>query len=496
MAFRKYANAAIIKPDIHLDAWQNLCQKPGAIPGLFDKTAARVALQEVDPKRLMLSHCTIIASVNSETSGSPLGKQLFDGFQIDRRFDDYLVTPDTSKYLNNNNDGWERKLLLASFKTFIGGENYCEHIQIPELSKGKIVDAAARDLGDTVYVDILVATDLKHQALVRAIKKGQLQTLSMGCTVEFTICTKCGNVAYDETQLCPHVRYMKGNTYVDQFGKQRKIAELCGHISAEPGSVRFIEASWVANPAFTGAVLRNILSTGDAVPEGLGQKIQVAFSEAPRVAGADGWLKAANASQKRRAFGEQDTDVPTQEEKPAEETPAEDPLDKAVSDLAQLVREKVIERVRGDIGKDEAQKARPLSENLNESLIKSASKNPAWRRVARAIYSSTKDRQAAKRILLGLILFQKGGWRAVQASRALVGRDVLAVSRIIDLAKKHTRMAGEGRIYRVVLAVGDMRNYPDMRSYLAACCRVVGRDLTESEKEALMDKGRLFSLGL
>jgi hypothetical protein len=491
MAFRKYANAAIIKPDIHLDVWRDLCQRAVPISGLFDRTAARVALQEVDPKQLMLSHCTIVASVNSESSGTSLGKQVCDGFQIDRRYDDYLVTPETTKYLNNNNDGWERKLLLSSFKTFIGGENYCEHIQIPELSKGKIVDAAARDLGDTVYVDILVATDLKHQALVRAIKKGQLQTLSMGCTVEFTLCTKCGNVAYDETQLCPHVHYMKGNTFVDSFGKQRKIAELCGHISAEPGSVRFIEASWVANPAFTGAVLRNILSTDEIAAEGLGKKIQVAFSEGPRVAGADKWLKAANG---RRAFGEEDTDVPSGDT--PEEKPAEDPLDKAVADLAQLVREKVIERVRGDIGKDEAQKARPLSENLNEGLIKSAAKSPSWRRIARAIYSSTKDRQAAKRILLGLLLFQKGGWRAVQASHALAGRDVLAVSRIIDLAKNRTRMAGEGRIYRVVLAVGDMQRYPDMRSYLAACRRVVGRDLTDSEKDALIDKGRLFALGL
>lgn len=494
MAFRKFANAAIIKPDIHLNAWDEIRQRAISLPGLFDKTAARVALQEVDPKRLMLSHCTIIASVNAEAANSPLGKMLFDGFQIDRRYDDYLVTPETTKYLNNNNDGWERRLLLSSFKTFIGGENYCEHIQIPELSKGKIVDAAARDLGDTVYVDILVATDLKHRALISAIKKGQLQTLSMGCTVEFTICTKCGNVAYDETQLCPHVRYMKGNTYVDAFGKQRKIAELCGHISAEPGSVRFIEASWVANPAFTGAVLRNILNPDDVVPEGLGSKIQVAFSEAPRVASPDAWLKAAHDPKVRRSFGQEDTDVPSNE--PAEAPAPVDPLDKAVDDLAQLVREKVIERVRGDIGKDEAQKARPLSENLNEGLIKSASKSPAWRRIARAIYSSTKDRQAAKRILLGLILFQKGGWRAVQASRKLSGRDVLAVSRIVDLARNRMRMAGEGRIYRVVLAVGDMQQYPDMRSYLAACRQVVGRDLTDSEKDALMDKGRLFALGL
>jgi hypothetical protein len=264
----------------------------------------------------------------------------------------------------------------------------------------------------------------------------------------------------------------------------------CGH-SSDPDSVRFIEASWVGQPAFKGAVLRSILNIEDAVASGQGPRIQVAYGMREEPANLNAMQRAANT--KRNAFGEQDTEVPSAE--PKEDVAPVDPLDKVVEDLSKLVREKVIDRVRSDIGKDEAKEVNQLNENHNESIIKSAAKSATWRRIARAVYAAVGNQQAAKRILLGLILFQRGGWRAVQASKALSGRDVLAVSRILDLSTKRTRMAGEGRIYRVVLAVGDQTRYPTMRNYLAACRQVVGRDLTDSEKEALIDKGRLFSLG-
>lgn len=487
MGFNKFAHAQIIKPDIHLEVWDGIRAKTASFQG---REATRVALQEYDPSNFMLSHCTIIASVDTENAGVPVGKAMVDGFQVDRRYPDWLITTATSKYKNNNHDAWERKLLLSCFRTFIGGENYVEHIQIPELSKGKIIDAAARDIGDSIYVDILIATDRKHRPLIAAIQNRQLQTLSMGCQVEFTICTKCGNVAYDETQLCPHVKYMKGNTFVDALGRQRVIAELCGHINAEPGSVKFIEASWVANPAFTGAVLRNILSPEEV--QALGGKIQVAFSQPARTAdpGAS-MLKAAHL--RISAFGEQDTDLPPEAGGQAPQEDA-DPINKIVDDLTDVVRTKVVEKVRQDINKDDAQNL-PLDENTNDSLIKSALRYPAWRAVARSVLASVRDPKTARKVLLGLVLYKHDGWRGVVASRALSGRDLLAVSRFVDLATRKTAMAGEKRIYRAVLTAGSMKQYPNTESYLAACRRVIGRELTDSELAAILDKGWLFSLG-
>lgn len=217
MAFLKYAHATVVQPEFGISGWDEVRAKAMTLEPAFGERQARVVLQKYQPDQHLLSHCTIIASVDTEDTGLPTGRQMVDGFQIDRRWSDYFITPETTKYINNNHDSFERRLLLSSFKTFVGAENYVEHLQIPEMSKGKIVDAVARDIGDSIYVDILVATDRKHGSLVNAIKTAQLQTLSMGAQVAHTTCTKCGNVAEDEAQLCfpPGTRVLRHDgTYI------------------------------------------------------------------------------------------------------------------------------------------------------------------------------------------------------------------------------------------------------------------------------------------
>lgn len=488
MAFRKFANAAIVKPDIHPTGWDRIRLAGLASPSFTQREATKVVLQEFNPKDFLLTHCTIIASVDTEESGESLGRQLVDGFEVDRKYADYLITPDTTKYVNNNFDAWEKKLLLACFRTFVGGENYVEHVQIPELSKGKIIDAAARDIGDSIYVDILVATDRKHVPLISAITGGQLQTLSMGCQVEFTTCTKCGNVAYDETQLCPHIRYFKGNEFVDGVGKKRKIAELCGHITEEPGSVKFIEASWVANPAFPGAVMRNIVNPSEV--EGVGKRMQVAFSEAPRVADVGSRQMTAR---KVRGFGEQE-EFPSADQGGEKPAPVEDPLSKAVDSMADLIRERALEKVRGQIGKEDL-KTLPTSENKNNNLVKEALRHAAWRRTARVLLARVGDVSRARRLFLGLVLFRQGGWGAVRTA-SFRGAEILALARILEMYSRKASRAGDSRIYKTVLAVGGVKQYANETTFLAACRREFGRRITETEKTDLLAKGYLYSLGL
>jgi len=487
MAFNKYANAHVVRPVVDMAGWIDTRRKGTVVGRSHNAREARVVLDKYDPKEYLLSHCTIIASVDTQDVKVPLGTQLVDNFQINRRYADYYVKPETLKYINNNNDCWERKLLLSAFRTFTGGENYVEHIQIPELSKGKIIDAAARDIGDSLYVDILVATNRKHKPLIDAITAGSLSTLSMGCQVTFTVCTKCGNVAYDETQLCPHIKYLKGNDFFDEFGTKRKIAELCGHVKEEPGSVKFIEASWVANPAFKGAVLRNILSPKDVA--NLGGKMMAAFSQPVRVADSNSMQRAARTL--RAQFGQDPT---TDTQAPKDDKKDNDPIKKVVDDLASTVREKVIEKVRGEIGEDEA--ARLNTENSdNETLIKTASKDPAWRKIAKEVLTTARDVKLARKIFLGLVLYKHNGWSALVKTGSFSGRELLAVARMLDLMTKRSIKAGESRVYRTILRVGGMARFEDIESYLSACRRVVGRDLSSDEVSSLIDKGRLFDLG-
>ena len=914
MAFNKFAYASVIKPNVDLNLWEKSHQARLS----HIKTSSKIVLQEYDPKAFMLTHCTIIASVDTVKSSAPMGRSMVDGFEIERKYDDWLVSPKTAKFTNNNFDAWERKLLLASFPTFIGGENYVEHIQIPELSKGKIIDAAARDIGDSVYVDILVATERKHRQLISAITNGTLQTLSMGCflpgtpvtmadgtrlpieevrpgsmvlthkgrarevlnqqirggrwqmrrikikgvpdaveatgthpffvlrpasvcgcgcgeslstkdadpvrrmtkrfknghdkrilnpngsyslnefksrqdglaeihslkvekvradelrvgdyvifpkleadgvddpgsararllgyflaegsfikskgvpsevqfnfslaeketfveevvgllrdefpgctpwvqvredrntatvhvsgkniaawfkqhggeyshqkrlspeamqwssesqmhllgawlngdghkhsgghavgtttsydlmcqlhtlavrcgipvwmdcvfggrtvtvseavvngqalrhdetgklasfnlyfpqsssatlmsvstkaprggarkkhqhlrsledkvifpitsiesfvyegfvhdieveedhsyqvhgfgvsncQVEFTICTKCGNVAADETQLCPHIRYFKGQKFTDAQGVERSVAELCGHIKEEPGSVKFIEASWVGNPAFPGAVLRNILTPEDVA--NLSQKMSTAFSFPTRVPQEGSLQKSARMS------GGGGVDILSQlflaqeeEQDPGGMTPPEPTvppgaMDKAVNDLVDDLREKALTKVREEMGRGESG---VRDENQNNTLIKEALQHPAWRNIAKTILGMTRGHLGiSRKTFLGMVILKSGGWGALKASGALTGKEVLAMARLFDLSKPgRTVIAGENRLYRTVLQVGGTSSYPNEQAFLTACRRVIGRDLTQSEKTSLVTKGRLFSLG-
>jgi hypothetical protein len=499
MAFAKYAYANIIKPDINIPIWDRVRDNAQALGAAFaTREASKISLAEFSPKQYMLSHATIVASVDTDKGPGSLGRHLENGFTIDRPFADYYVTSKTSRFINNNHDCWERKLLLASFRTFIGGENYLEHLQIPEMSKGKIVDAAARDIGDSIYIDILVATHRRHKPLVAAINSKQLQTLSMGANVAFTLCSKCGNRAADETQLCSHIKYEKGNKFADILGMERKVAELCGHIQEEPGSNRFIEASWVGNPAFTGAVLRNILTQEEAaVYDRLhAPRLQLAFSM-PAQAPLDSRFSKAARRAAEFDFGEEQQQFPGGGDQEKEQAPKEepaDPLDSVVKDLAKSLTDRAVQKVRQDMS-GKAPGHNVQEDHSNHTLVP-ASTNSMRQRLAHAVERLVGEPETARRVTQGLLLHRAGGWRAVQTAGRFSGRDVLAISRVLDLLQKNPSVAGEARIYRTVLAVGGASSYVDVDTYLAACSRALGREPTQTEKLALVTKGRLFDLGI
>jgi hypothetical protein len=499
MAFLKFANAKVQKHGIKFAEWDAMRRTALSPEPNFQKRTARVILEEYDPRQYMLSHATIVASVDVDRAPGPLGKQYVDGFEVDRQYQDYYVTPATSQYINNNHDCFERKLLLASFKTFIGAHSYVEHVQLPELSRGRIIDAAARDIGDSVYIDILIANDLKHASLIQAIKSGQLGTLSMGCSTSSTTCTKCGNVAKDETQLCACIRFFKGSEFKDERGIKRKVAELCGH-HTDPNSVRFIEASWVANPAFKGAVLRSVLSSVDVAS--VENKLHMAFTMPAPVAEPGSMARAARylyaqAQQEDSAAPADDAAEPAAQAPaaPAEKPKDKDPISKAVEDLSTAIREQAIEHVRNEINKGEAGKVEEaVDENRqNESLIKSAMQVPQWRRIAKFVVSFV-GKAHAKKVLYGLLLHKKGGWSQVKKA-GFSGIEILALSRVLDVMTKKSSMAGETRVYRTVLSVGGTAPYENDETYLAACRQVLGRVITGNEASRLLEKGRLYSSG-
>lgn len=192
MARKHYGKAQVTEANIQYDKWMDTLRdgNEGIVSSNHLHRIAKSITQKCDPSQYLLSHATIVSSVDVyQPRGVKLGKSKIHGQEIDVRFPDFRVTPNTHKFINNNLDAFSRGVVLTTYKTFVGAQNYLEHIQVPELSKGFIVDAIARDLGDTVYIDILVATSRIHTKLIQDILSGKMNSMSMGCHLAGTLVT-------------------------------------------------------------------------------------------------------------------------------------------------------------------------------------------------------------------------------------------------------------------------------------------------------------------
>ena len=220
------------------------------------RVARNLDLKDYTLEDYLWTHCSIVCSVETEDNG-------------------YYIKPQCAELVNNNGNAWTNDVLMSTFRTFVGAENYLEHVQIPELSKGKILDAVLRPVrykgqngkeADVYYCDILVATNRKHEGLVNKIASGQLSTMSMGCLADYVTCSRCGAVLGDNDPNCAHIDGQLLQSFIDEDGVERIVAELCGRMIDQDGkmvgdsnSLRFIEASWVDKPAFHGAVLNHYI---------------------------------------------------------------------------------------------------------------------------------------------------------------------------------------------------------------------------------------------
>jgi hypothetical protein len=371
-----------------------------------------------------------------------------------------LEVEEDHSYLANgvavhNCDAWERKVLLASYPTFIGAQNWVEHVQLMELSKGRIIDAVARDIGDSVYVDILVATNRKHRDLITSIEKRETNSLSMGCQIDFSVCTKCGHVAVDETEMCRCVRYEKGNIFYDEQGQRHMVAELCGHHSVDPtGGVTFIEASWVKVPAFTGAVLRNILLPQEVSPDNL-RRAQAVLSSPPKSWDQEEMQKYMKAATMVSiAQFDFDEDEEGEGEGEGEKGILDELTEKALKEISRRVQDKL----RAEINPPAPYK--PPGDD-----------------------SATIDDENIGRTAYRKSLDTIVRWAP---SRVAAVNGIAEVNQAFGIKVPVN-------IYRVALRVGSTIGHPDLGHYLRACSKALGRAPTLGESKTLVRLGNLLA---
>lgn len=458
MAFLRVANALVVKPEVSLQGWRKNAgtTRVAGAPNLnLTAQASEILGQNFDPSKYLLTHCTIVSSVDTETVPNvKLGTVVEQGKHINRKYSNFRITPETDKYINHNLDSWDRKVLLKAYKTFIGAQNFCEHVQVEELSKGRILDAVIRDVGESLYVDILVATDRKHTQLVADIISGKLSTLSMGCSVEETTCTHCGNTAPDETTLCDHIRFYKGNQFIDEYGKSHRNAELCGHHTIEPtGGVTFIEASWVATPAFTGAVLRNIIDPAN-LTETAKKQAQKILSEPPPQ-----WVEGGRRKGAAMDFGDMGGE---EESGAAEEKPKENVFDKLENDILSEMAERVKNRITQDLSKKKEAPEAGAADS-NNSIQKSAA-------LMRNAY----------RVSLGNILKYASNPTEVIKEVARLDRSMGVIVPI--------------ELYKVAHKVSFQYGIGHPTQYMALCKQALKRKVSETDQKHLIRLGKVLLL--
>ena len=537
MAHKKYANALTSETDIHFERWMDEVRKQheGVVSSNHINRIASTVLRKADPKQFLLSHATIVASVDTyKPKNVKLGAQFNRGVQINVKYPDYRVKPEYNKYVNNNYDAWDRRLLLASYKTFVGANSYVEHLQIPELSKGFIVDAIARDLGETCYVDILVATDRRHAKLIQDILSGDMNALSMGAISQFTICTKCGNVAIDTSDLCACIQYEgKGKFFQDENGEDNIICELIGHYT-QPGSNQFIEASWVKNPAFKGAVRRSFLNQDmievaskldkankvheihqfDPIPEGLKHAASVyryaedeapapeptpkddALStkdEAPLEDEAPGGNEPAGGELDLSALGGDVSSPPTDSEGKEKSTDDKDPHKDFVSNIMKkmykLISDKLEEEMASALKPENVATVTTADKSINsgnDSIVRSSTEFSKKLRHKFAGSSGLIEwAECAHKIV------HTGGLKAVKAAR-MTSKDLLTLSWIEDSVNGRE---ADPKLYKIAINIGSPRLYKDFKSYLIACEQQLNKpELGKKEREFFVVKGRIASI--
>jgi hypothetical protein len=539
MSAKRYAHAIMSRPGVDFDDWMETLrnQNEGAVPKDHVHRIAKTVLRKCDPKQYLLSHATIVASCDTYAPQNvKTGRGMIQGVQIDVRWPDFRIKPECHEIINNNGDAWERSLLLSTYRTFIGAHNYLEHIQLPELSKGFIVDAIARDLGKSAYIDILVATDRKHKPLVTDILSGEIKAMSMGCISLFTVCTRCGNVASDDAQLCPCVLYIgKGNKFADEQGVEHPVAELIGHVSV-PNSNQFIEASWVRNPAFRGAVRRNILNPGsDQIAARIeeAQKVYEIRTDVPlpngikkaasfRIAQMDdqgqsgkdqGGGQDQGGQDDADAGGTQQSDMfdsgdaaggdsdqgggqsqgqgDKPEAKPSKpEGPKTDSIDKMLDKVQEQLLQIMVEKL-GDKLEPKPEDvaavsvAPPYLPGGNDNIVRSSDD---FDRRVKAMFGNTPMlvRWASRNYRI----VHDGGRKAIRAAK-LTPKDLIILSWIEDRIRGRNYSS---RLYKTALRIGPMANFPSETSFLAACKIKLGRGLTTGEENFLMWKGRIASV--
>jgi len=157
---------------------------------------------------------------------------------------------------NRNGDWFSEEELLDSFKSFEEGPAYLyRHHQNknPQNAAGKVIKAFWNPVMKRVEIVVRIDNS-KAPDVVEKLIAGVPVATSMGCKVQYDVCSECGNTAKTRAQYCDHLRFQMRHIFED--GRQ---------IHAINRKPKFFDISLVFRPADrTSYILKKVASDGSA----------------------------------------------------------------------------------------------------------------------------------------------------------------------------------------------------------------------------------------
>jgi hypothetical protein len=144
---------------------------------------------------------------------------------------------------------------IPSYKTFEGVPIYTNHKNDDiEQAKGMVVYAEWDDKDNCVYCTFFVDEEA-YPDIARNIRTGVIHDVSMGASVEWGVCSNCGNKAYTEKDYCDCLKKWKGKKH-PSTGKK---------VFEKNYGIKFIELSCVGDGAFDSCEIQEIYDQDDVL---------------------------------------------------------------------------------------------------------------------------------------------------------------------------------------------------------------------------------------
>lgn len=156
----------------------------------------------------------------------------------------YVRSRAISSRCNDNYDMFPAEEIEKSYLTFIGKPVFVNHHnEDHRRARGVCLDAVLHrdrnpDGSPDTWAEVLMEIDaIKFPHLAKAILAKEVNRTSMGCDVQFSKCSACGNVATSPQEYCAHIPEKKGKRIatgkVASDGKRetKLIFEICSGLS-------------------------------------------------------------------------------------------------------------------------------------------------------------------------------------------------------------------------------------------------------------------------